>query len=226
MSAVGGCQCAGQSWADTVAAAADLLVFGEWFEGPVFAVLVPDTFDHVVRWEPLSAVGEPDIVEKLKEGHTANGKEFRVHLDGYDQTAMLTGEGERARDQIFYFSADGELNAVRWNDWKVHFAIYEGNNIAESTRVATTWPTIINLRADPFEEMWEESGMYLRWYGDQMWLFVPIQEEVQKFLATMEGYPFQEGATLNASGINYQSLKAAKILEQIREKGLFEPSFR
>lgn len=179
-------------------------------------------------WMPtlLAAVGEPDIAEKLKVGHVANGKEFRVHLDGYDQTALLTGEGESAREQIFYFSADGELNAVRWNDWKVHFAYYEGSNIAESVRMETVWPTIINLRADPFEEMWEESGMYLRWYGDQMWLFVPVQEEVQQFLATMDGYPFQQGATLNASGINYQSLRAAKILEQIRDKGLFEPSFR
>jgi arylsulfatase len=74
--------------------------------------------------------------------------------------------------------------------------------------------------------MWEESGMYLRWYGDQMWLFVPIQEEVQKFLATKEGYPFQEWATLNASGINYKSLKAMKILQQIRDKGVFEPAWQ
>ena len=179
-------------------------------------------------WMPtlLAAAGFPDVVEKLKNGFTASSKEWKVHLDGYDQSAYLAGEGESEWDQIFYFSADGELNAVRWNDWKVHFAYYEGKNIAEAVRVETLWPTIINLRADPFEEMWEESGMYLRWCGDQMWLFVPIQEVVQKFLSTMQGYPFQEGATLNASGINYQSLRAAQILNQIREKGIIEPAWQ
>lgn len=85
---------------------------------------------------------------------------------------------------------------------------------------------IINLRADPYEEMWHESDMYLRWMGDIMWIFVPIQEQVQNFLATLEGYPFQEGAVLNAAGINYQSLRALNILEQIREKGIVDPGYQ
>ena len=51
---------------------------------------------------------------------------------------------------------------------------------------------------------------------------MPVQIEIQKFLASLNGYPFQEGQSLNAGGINYQSLKALKILEQIREKGLIE----
>ena len=58
--------------------------------------------------------------------------------------------------------------------------------------------------------------------ADNMWLFVPVQAEIQKFLATMGDYPFQEGSSLNAGGINYRSLKALKILEQIREKGIIE----
>jgi arylsulfatase len=126
---------------------------------------------------------------------------------------------EAPRDQIFYFGQGGELNAVRWNDWKVHFAIIEGN-IATGERIVTNWPLIINLRADPYEVMWEEGEMgYLRWFADNMWLFVPVGEEIKKFLATIPGYPFQEGQSLNAGGINYTSLKAFNILKQLKKGG-------
>lgn len=175
-------------------------------------------------WMPtlVSAAGEPGIVDKLKEGHSANGKEWRVHLDGYDLTDYLGGKTEEGpREQIFYFGQGGELNAVRWNDWKVHFAQLEGN-ITNAQRIETSWPTIIHLKADPYEHAWEHSGMYLRWMADNMWLFVPIQDEIQKFLGSMQGYPFQEGQSLNAGGINYQSLKALQILQQLGEKGLIE----
>ena len=161
-------------------------------------------------------------MEKLKQGHTANGKQWKVHLDGYNFLPRFKGEvDEGPRDQIFYFGQGGELNAVRWNDWKIHFAILEGN-ITDAQRIETSWPIVINLKADPYEHAWEESGMYMRWMADNMWLFVPVQVQIQKFLASMNGYPFQEGMSLNAGGINYRSLKALQILEQITEKGLIE----
>lgn len=175
-------------------------------------------------WMPtlVAAAGEPGIVDKLKEGHTANGKEYRVHLDGYDLTDYLSGDSDESpRDQIFYFGQGGELNAVRWNDWKVHFAQLEGN-ITDAQRIETSWPTIVHLKADPYEHAWEHSGMYLRWMADNMWLFVPIQDEILKFLGSMKDYPFQEGQSLNAGGINYKSLKAIQILQQLGEKGLIE----
>ncbi|MGB0415235.1 MAG: arylsulfatase [Coraliomargarita sp.] len=175
-------------------------------------------------WMPtlVAAAGEPGIVDKLKEGHNANGKEWRVHLDGYDLTDYLSGATEEGpRDQIFYFGQGGELNAIRWNDWKVHFAQLEGN-ITDAQRIETSWPTVIHLKADPYEHAWEHSGMYLRWMADNMWLFVPIQDEIQKFIGSMKGYPFQEGMVLNAGGINYQSLKALQIMQELGEKGLIE----
>jgi len=179
-------------------------------------------------WMPtlLAAAGEPDVVEKLKEGYMANGTEWRVHPDGYNFMPFFEGEtDEGPRSQIFYFGQEGDLNAVRWNDWKIHFARLDGN-IADSQRIVTGWPTIINLRADPYEEMWMESDMYIRWMGDNMWLFVPIQEEVGKFIASLEGYPFQEGQSLNAAGINYRSLRAMNILQQIRERGVLESGYQ
>jgi arylsulfatase len=175
-------------------------------------------------WLPtlMAAVGEPDIVEKLKRGHRANGKRWKVHLDGYNFLPRLSGEVDAGpREQIFYFGQGGELNAVRWKDWKIHFAIIEGN-IATGVRLEEAWPKIINLKADPYEHAWEESAMYIRWMADNMWLFVPIQSEIQKFLTTMDGYPFQEGQSLNAGGINYRSLKALKILDEMGKKGLIE----
>lgn len=92
-------------------------------------------------------------------------------------------------------------------------------NIATGIRTVPGWPVIINLKADPYEKMWEESSMYFRWYADNMWLFVPIQASVQEFLGALDGYPFQTGSSLSSSGINYKSLKAVKILDELGKSG-------
>ena len=97
----------------------------------------------------LAAAGEPDIVEKVKKGYQANGKTFKVHLDGYNFLPYFKGEVKKGpREEIFYFGQGGELNAIRWNDWKVHFAVTNGN-IATAIREVPGWPVIVNLRADP-----------------------------------------------------------------------------
>lgn len=164
----------------------------------------------------------PIDIEKLKKGHTANGKQWKVHIDGYNFLPRFKGETDKGpREQIFYFGQGGELNAVRWNDWKVHFAQLDGA-INDAIRNETAWPAIVHLKADPYEHAWEESEMYVRWMVDNMWLFVPIQVEIQKFIASLDGYPFQEEMVLIAGDINCRSLKALKILEQIRKKGLMQ----
>lgn len=170
-------------------------------------------------WMPtlLAAAGVPDVVEKLEKGYKANGKTWKVHPDGYNFLPYFKGEAKKApREEIFYFGQGGELNAVRWNDWKVNFAGIEGN-IATGARVATNWPLIVNLRADPYEKMPFESAMYLRWYADNIWLFVPVGQKVQQFLATIPNYPFQEGSSMGPSNINYNSLKAAAALKQLQQ---------
>ena len=175
-------------------------------------------------WLPtiLAAAGVPGIVDKLKAGHKANGKQWKVHLDGYDFLPYFQGKAkEGPRKSIFYFGQGGELNAIRYADWKAHFAIIEGN-IATGERVVTNWPILVNLRADPYEKMRFESEMYFRWYADNMWTFVPIQQEIAKFLKTLDGFPFQEGSSLSAAGIDYRSLKAYKalqLLEDLKKRG-------
>ncbi len=184
-------------------------------------VIQPGTFNNAIfsreDWMPtlLAAAGEPNIVEKLKNGYRANGRTFKVHADGYSFMPYFKGETTKApREEIFYFGQGDELNAVRWNDWKVNFAGVDGN-IAFGTRKVTNWPVVVNLRADPYERMPFESMMYVRWYGDLMWLFVPVGGKVKEFLATLPQYPFQEGSSMNRSNINYMTLKAAAALHQL-----------
>jgi arylsulfatase A-like enzyme len=170
-------------------------------------------------WMPtlLAAAGEPNIIEKLKQGYQANGKTFKVHPDGYNFLPYFKGEATKGpREEIYYFGQGGELNAIRWNDWKVHFAITEGN-IATAVRQVPGWPVIINLRADPFEKAPHESGMYFRWYADNIWLFVPVQQKLKAFLTTLPDYPFQQGSSLNAAGINYNSLQALQAMKRLQE---------
>jgi arylsulfatase len=188
-------------------------------------VIKPGTKIHEIMshedWVPtlMTAAGLPGIVEKLKKGYKANGKNWKVHLDGYDFAPFFKGEAKKGpREEIFYFSQGGELNAVRWQDWKVHFAQIEGN-IATGIRTTPGWPLVINLKADPYEVMWKESMMYIRWYADNMWLFVPIQAKVKDFLGSLQGYPFQEGSSLSAAGINYRALKSFKVLKELEKMG-------
>ena len=173
-------------------------------------------------WLPtlLAAAGEPDIKEKLKNGHRANGKDFKVHLDGYNWLPFFQGREARSpRNEYLFFGQGGDLNAVRFRNWKVHFATIQGN-IATGQRVASNWPLIINLRADPYEMMWKHGEMgYLRWYADNLWIFVPIQGVIRDFFADYDKFPRQEGSSLNAAGINYNSIKIAELLRRLETPG-------
>jgi len=102
-------------------------------------------------------------------GYEANGKTFKAHLDGYNQTDLLSGKGPGQRNEIFYFDAGGNLNAIRYKDWKVHFTIMEGA-INEAYRKSPSWPLIVNLRMDPYE-VGPDAALYVRnFYADQMWM--------------------------------------------------------
>ena len=169
-------------------------------------------------WMPtlLAAAGEPGIVGKLKKGHTANGKKWKVHLDGYNFMPFFKGEvAEGPREEILYFGQGGELNAIRWKDWKLSFALLHGN-MATAVRDIPQWPEIVNLRADPYEKAPHESGMYLRWMIDNMWLFVPIAEKATIFLKSIPEYPYQEGTAFNLANVGYQTFKVKKAMQQLQ----------
>jgi len=165
--------------------------------------VINDIFSHE-DWMPtlLAAAGNPNVKEELLKGKSYSGKTFKAHLDGYNQLPLLTGElkkVEGARHEIIYFDAAGNLNALRYNDWKLHFSIMEGS-IAEAYRKSPSWPIIINLRNDPFEVSMD-AALYIRNYADQMWMMVPAQDYVGKFLSTFKEFPPRKGSSLSVDKV-------------------------
>ncbi len=177
-------------------------------------------------WFPTlcAAAGIPDIKEKMKTGFQAGTKSFKVHLDGYDFSPFLKGEAKAApRDSMFYFDQGGNLNAVRWNDWKVSFAVASEGNIATATREVTSWAGITNLRMDPYERGMKEGGDAMRFFAQQMWLLVPIQGKVKEFFSDFDQFPYQMGSSLNAAGINYGFLQQQAALKRLKDLETLRP---
>jgi arylsulfatase len=152
----------------------------------------------------LAAAGVPDVKEKLLTGYKAGDKTFKVHLDGYNMLPFWKGdEKQDPRKEIFYFDQGGNLNAIRYNNWKLHFTILEGA-INTAYRKQPAWPILINLRADPYETSWKESAMYIRWFADNMWTFVPAQAITGQFLKTFVDFPPVKGSSLGIDKVLQQ----------------------
>ena len=180
----------------------------------------------LIDWFPTlcAAAGIPDIKEKMKAGFAgAGGKSFRVHLDGYNFMPFFKGETQTPpRDSIYYFDQGGNLNAIRWNDWKLSFATSKGN-IATGTREVPAWSLIANLRMDPYERGLEEGGGAVDFLARNMWLIVPVQGKIKEFFSDFDQFPYQEGSTLNASGINYGLLRQQAALKRLNELERLKP---
>jgi arylsulfatase len=161
-------------------------------------------------WLPtfLAAASVPAIKEKLAQGHQSGDKTFKVHLDGYDMTDLLSGKGPGKRKEILYFDDEGSLNALRYGDWKLHFAVK--NSWWDDVSQPRTVPLVINLRQDPFE-VTPDSKMYTRWYADKLWTLLPAQVIVGQFLQTFREFPQrQKSATFNVDTILEKMQKASK----------------
>jgi arylsulfatase len=146
----------------------------------------------------LAAAGEPDIKEKLLTGHQAGSKTFKVHLDGYNMLPFLTVEGERSpRVEFFYFSDDGDLVGLRYDNWKLVFMEQRAKGLIELWAEPFTplrIPKIFNLRTDPFEFADITSNTYWDWYIDHVFLLVPAQSFVGEFLGTFREFPPRQKA--------------------------------
>ncbi|MCY1419892.1 hypothetical protein D9M71_354940 [compost metagenome] len=112
---------------------------------------------------------------------------------------------------------NGDLDAIRWKEWKVTFAQMDGD-FSTSARKVTNVPELTNLLADPFQTARKESPLARRWAADQLWLFVPIQAKVKQFLGTLPQYPFQEGTSFGVGNINYQSLAVKKAMMGLQQQ--------
>jgi len=145
-------------------------------------------------WLPtfLAAAGDPDIKDKLLKGHRVDGTKFKVHLDGYNLLPYLTGEVEKSpRKEMFYFTDDGQLSALRYNDWKMMFSEQRkhGFDVWQEPYVTLRLPKLFNLRRDPFERAEHESIGYDKWRIERIYLLTPAVAIVGEFLATFEKYP-------------------------------------
>ncbi len=151
---------------------------------------------HHMDWLPtfLAMAGVPDIKEQLlKGGVRAIDRKYKVHLDGYNSLDYLLGEEEASpRNEIFYFSDDGDLTALRYGDWKAIFLEHRYPQTLQAW--AEPWtelriPLLFNLRRDPYERANITSNTYWDWYLDHVFLLLPAAEYTGKFLATFDKFP-------------------------------------
>ena len=155
---------------------------------------------HHMDWLPTFAAiaGDPEIKEKLLKGHQAGSKTFKVHLDGYNFLPHLTGKQQQgSRNEVFYFTDDGDLSALRYRDWKLIFMEQRSEGTLELWANPFTplrIPLMFNLRRDPYERSQLTSNTYYDWLIDRAFLLVPAQAYVGNFLATFKEYPPRQKA--------------------------------
>jgi arylsulfatase A-like enzyme len=139
----------------------------------------------------LAAAGDPNVKEKLLQGMQVGNKTFRVHLDGYNITDALAGKSPSPRHEFFYFNDDGSLVALRYNQWKIVFAEQRqhGMNVWQEPFVPLRLPKLFNLRSDPFETADHEGMDYNRWRVEHLFVMVPAQQFVGRFLGTFKEFP-------------------------------------
>ena len=181
--------------------------------GKIKAGTVSNEIISHLDWMPtlLAVAGDPDIKEKLKKGHKAGKTKYKVHLDGYNFLPYLTGQEEKGpREEFFYFSDDGDLVALRFDNWKVVFARQKEMGtmmVWSEPLVNMRMPWLFNLRMDPYERATITSNSYWDWYLDHAFLLVPAQAYVGKFLATFKEFPPSQKAA---------SFTIDKVMEQLQ----------
>jgi len=158
---------------------------------------------HHMDWLPtfLSIAGKSDIKEDLLDGYSSSAlnRDYKIHLDGYDITEHLKDPQnvKSEREEIFYFSDDGDLTALRWNDWKLIFMEQKVEATLEAWANPFTplrVPLIFNLRRDPYERAQITSNTYYDWLLDHVFFMVPAQTYVGRFLGTFQEYPPRQKA--------------------------------
>ena len=182
--------------------------------GRIAAGSVSNEIVSALDWLPtlMAAVGDSEITEKLLKGHTAGARTFKVRLDGYNQLPYLMGQQDRgARKAFFYFNDDGDLVGMRYENWKV---VFEEQRAPGTLRI---WaepftrlrvPKLFDLRADPYERADITSNTYYDWLMSNVYVMVPAQAEVARFLDTFRDFPPRQRAA---------SFSIDQILEKMRQ---------
>ena len=145
-------------------------------------------------WLPtfLAAAGEPDISEKLLNGHQTGDRTYKVHIDGFNLMPYLSGEAkESPRKYFFYISDDGDILAIRMGDWKTVL-------MEQRAKQLMCWfepfaklraPKMFNLRRDPFERADENSNTYWDWLLSHAYILYGMQAIVAQQIENFVKYP-------------------------------------
>jgi arylsulfatase len=181
--------------------------------GRVPAGKVENAIMSGLDWFPtlVAAAGNPNIADELKKGKQLGDRNYKVHLDGYNQMDLVSGKGPSARHEIFYFT-EGTLSAVRIDDFKYRFTDQPNGWLGATVKV--DWPILTNIRLDPFERTGlptatNGSLAFYNWFAVEFWRFVLVQQEVGKLAQTaIEFPPMQKGASFNLEAVKEQIEKA------------------
>ncbi|MCI0659280.1 MAG: arylsulfatase [Acidobacteria bacterium] len=157
-------------------------------------------------WFPtfVAAAGNPNIASELAKGKQIGGKTYKVHLDGYDQTDLITGKGPSKRHEIIYFT-ETTFAAMRIDDFKYRFTDQPNGWIGAT--IKPDMPILVNLRLDPLERTGFVNGAngsfeYMNWFMYEFWRFVFVQQEIAKAAQTFIDFPpMQKGASFNLEAL-------------------------
>jgi arylsulfatase len=160
-------------------------------------------------WFPtfVAAAGNPNIVDELKKGKQLGDRTYKVHLDGYNQTDLITGKGPSKRNEIWYFT-ESTLAAARIGDFKYRFTDQPTGWFGPTEKV--DWPIIVNLRLDPYERTGLNQSIFAaNWWVFEFWRGVFVQQEVAKLAQTAIDFPpMQKGASFNLEAVKAQIEKS------------------
>jgi arylsulfatase len=140
----------------------------------------------------LAAAGADDIKDRLLDGDVrAIGRKYKVHLDGYNLLPALKGEEEWPRKEFLYWTDDGNLAALRYDQWKVHFLEQRGHgfDVWQEPFVELRLPKLVSVRSDPFERAHHEGMGYQRWRMERAFVLVPAQAFVSNWLSSFKEFP-------------------------------------
>jgi arylsulfatase A-like enzyme len=141
----------------------------------------------------LSAAGDKTVKQDLLKGRKAGNRSYKVHLDGYDLLPSFKGETkEWPRREFIYWTDDGSVAALRYDNWKLTFMKQEAEGLEVWQKPFTVLraPALTNLRMDPFERAQQEHAMgYQRWYLDRMFMIAPAGAYVGKWLQSFKEFP-------------------------------------
>ena len=186
------------------------------FPGKIEAGSVSNEIVSHLDWLPtiLSMAGEGDIKEKLLNGHQAIGREYKVHLDGFDLLPHLTGKSEKSpRESFIYCNDDQQITGLRFDNWKMVFLEQRATGtlrIWSEPFTSLRLPKMFNLRLDPFERADITSNTYYDWLLDHAFLLVPAQDYVGAFLKTFQEFPPRQKAA---------SFNLDEVMRKLQESG-------